>query len=76
MGHAIAAHPEVAYAAATTGSTNIVATVIVRDTRHLYEYLTHRLGGLPGVLTVETAPIIGTLKRTGALRPYGTRTLV
>ena len=65
-GRAVAAHPEVPYAAATTGPTNLAISAVFRDTRHLYEYLTTRLTGLPGVRSVETAPIIGTLKRAGS----------
>ena len=67
-GQAIAAHPEIPFAAATTGPTNLVASAVFRDTRHLYEYLTGDLAGLPGVSSVQTAPIIRTLKRTGSVR--------
>ena len=66
-GQAIAAHPEIPFAAATTGPTNLVASALFRDTRHLYEYLTGELAGLPGVSSVQTAPIIRTLKRTGSV---------
>jgi DNA-binding Lrp family transcriptional regulator len=62
-GRAVAAHPEVPFAAATTGPTNLVVSAIFRDTRQLYEYLTTRLAGLPGLQSVETAPIIGTVKK-------------
>ena len=65
-GRAVAAHPEVPFAAATTGPTNLVVSAIFRDTRQLYEYLTTRLAGLPGLQSVETAPIIGTMKKEGA----------
>ena len=65
-GRAVAAHPEVPFAAATTGPTNLVVSAIFRDTRQLYEYLTTRLAGLPGLQSVETAPIIGTVKKEGA----------
>jgi hypothetical protein len=44
-----------------------VASAVFRDARHLYEYLTGELAGLPGVSSVQTAPIIRTLKRTGAV---------
>jgi DNA-binding Lrp family transcriptional regulator len=64
-GRAVAAHPEVPFAAATTGPTNLVVSAIFRDTRQLYEYLTTRLAGLPGLQSVETAPIIGTMKKEG-----------
>jgi DNA-binding Lrp family transcriptional regulator len=66
-GRALAAHPEVPFAAATTGPANVVATALFRDTQHLYEYLTGPLAALPGVSSVETAPIIRTLKRTGSI---------
>jgi DNA-binding Lrp family transcriptional regulator len=66
-GQAIAAHPEIPFAAATTGPTNLVASALFRDTGHLYEYLTGELAGLPGVTSVQTAPIIRTLKRTASV---------
>ena len=67
-GRALATHPEIPFAAATTGPANLVASAVFRDTRHLYEYLTGELARLPGVTSVETAPIIRTLKRTGSVR--------
>ena len=67
-GNALAAHPEIPFAAATTGPTNLVASAVFRDTRHLYEYLTGELAALPGVSSVQTAPIIATFKRTGSVR--------
>jgi DNA-binding Lrp family transcriptional regulator len=66
-GSALAAHPEIPFAAATTGPANLVASAVFRDTQHLYEYLTGELAALPGVTSVETAPIIRTLKRTGSV---------
>jgi DNA-binding Lrp family transcriptional regulator len=67
-GRALAAHPEIPFAAATTGQTNLVASAVFRDVPHLYEYLTGELASLPGMRSVETAPIIRTLKRTGSVR--------
>ncbi len=66
-GRALAAHREIPFAAATTGPTNLMASAVFRDTQHLYEYLTGELAGLPGVSSVQTAPIIQTLKRTGSV---------
>ena len=66
-GRALAGHPEIPFAAATTGPANLVASALFRDTLHLYEYLTGELAALPGVTSVETAPIIRTLKRTGSV---------
>ena len=54
---------EVPFAAATTGPTNLAVSAVFRDTRHLYEYLTTELPGVPGVQSMETAPVIRTLKR-------------
>jgi DNA-binding Lrp family transcriptional regulator len=67
-GRAIAAHPEIPFAAATTGATNLAASAVFADTRQLYEYLTTRLAGLPGLQSVESAPVIGTVKRLGRLQ--------
>jgi DNA-binding Lrp family transcriptional regulator len=66
-GTALARHPEIPFAAATTGPTNLVASAVFRDAEHLYEYLTGELASLPGMRSVETAPIIRTLKRTGSV---------
>lgn len=65
VGEAISHHPEVPFVAATTGPTNLVASLACRDARALYEYLTGRLGALEGIRQVETAPIVQTLKRAG-----------
>jgi DNA-binding Lrp family transcriptional regulator len=64
-GRAVAAHPEVPFAAATTGPTNLAVSAVFRDTRQVYAYLTTKLAGIAGLRSVESAPIIGTLKRTG-----------
>ena len=68
-GRAIAAHPEIPFAGATTGATNLAASAVFRDTRELYTYLTTRLADLPGLQSVESAPIIGTVKRTARTEP-------
>ncbi|MDV9176249.1 Lrp/AsnC family transcriptional regulator [Streptomyces sp. W16] len=67
VGTALARHPEIAFAAATTGPTNIVASVVCCDVGGLYDYLSERIGALEGVRHVETAPVIRSLKRAGTL---------
>lgn len=66
VGQALAGHPEVAFAAATTGPSNLLASVIAADGHALYLYLADRLGSLPGIGEIETAPIQRTVKRAGA----------
>ncbi|WP_116199929.1 Lrp/AsnC family transcriptional regulator [Amycolatopsis circi] len=62
-GAALAEHPEVAFAAATTGPTNLYATAVCASQRELYRYLTTSVAALPAVAHVETAPVIKTVKR-------------
>ncbi|MFI7538273.1 Lrp/AsnC family transcriptional regulator [Streptosporangium sp. NPDC049376] len=59
-GEALASHPEVVFAAATTGPTNLAATVICTDAHDTFRYLTQRLAALPAITHVETTPIIQT----------------
>lgn len=62
-----AAHPQVALAAVTSGATNLLLAVGCRDVADLYDYVAHRLGPLAGVRSVETAPVIRTVKRAGSV---------
>jgi DNA-binding Lrp family transcriptional regulator len=63
VGTALAKFPEVAYVTATTGPANLAACVVCRDEEMLYEFLTAKVGALPGVERVETAPVIRTVKQ-------------
>jgi DNA-binding Lrp family transcriptional regulator len=67
VGAALSHHREVVFAAATTGPSNLAATVVCRDAPALYDYLTHGIGALPGVDRVETAPHIRTVKQLGTV---------
>lgn len=62
-GRALAAHPEIAFAAATTGPHNLVASGVFRGDHDLHHYLDHRVGSLPGIQSIETAPILREVKR-------------
>jgi DNA-binding Lrp family transcriptional regulator len=66
-GEALAEHPEVAYACATTGATNLHAVVLCTDIHALYMYLTTRVSALSAVRQVETAPILHSMKSAGSL---------
>ncbi|WP_369215113.1 Lrp/AsnC family transcriptional regulator [Streptomyces flavofungini] len=69
VGRAMAGHPEVAHASATTGPSNLVASVLTRDTAELYAYLSRTLGPLEGVRHVETAPYLRRFKQLTYPRP-------
>lgn len=62
-GAALAQHPEIAFAAATTGPTNLFASVVCAGQRELYGYLTTRVAALPAITHIESAPVIRTVKR-------------
>ncbi|MEU4252713.1 AsnC family transcriptional regulator [Amycolatopsis sp. NPDC026612] len=59
---ALATHPELALVAATTGPANLVAQALCPDAAALHHYLTHRLGALDAIRTLETAPVLRTVK--------------
>ncbi|MBE1588738.1 Lrp/AsnC ligand binding domain-containing protein [Nonomuraea angiospora] len=56
-------------AATPTGPANLMANVVCRDDAAFYRYLTESLGALPAIGRIETAPIIRTVKRFGAVLP-------
>lgn len=72
-GEALARHPEIPFVAATTGTSNLVASVLCRDDYDLYRYLTERVASLDGVTAVEVTPVIRTVKRAATTVPATTR---
>lgn len=69
----LAAHEELAVVAATTGPTNLVAVALCAGAADLHRYLVHRLGALDAVHTLETSPVVQTLKTTSPVIPAATR---
>jgi DNA-binding Lrp family transcriptional regulator len=69
VGRALAEHPEVPFVAATTGTTNLMATVLCRDDHDLYRYLTEQIAGLDGVSSLEVVLIIRSVKRAATVLP-------
>jgi DNA-binding Lrp family transcriptional regulator len=63
VGEALAAHDEIAHAAATAGPCNMVATAVVRNSADLYTYLSGPLGRLEGVQHVEASPFLRRVKQ-------------
>lgn len=64
-GHALAAHPAVHGAFATTGTANLLAAVWVRDLAHLYRFVSEDLAGL-GIAHAETVVVGQAVKRPGS----------
>ncbi|MGW4231687.1 Lrp/AsnC family transcriptional regulator [Streptomyces sp. NPDC004980] len=64
VGRAVTDRPEVRFAAAVTGRTNLVISVLCRTTDDLYDFLTERIGALGDVHTAET---VLTLRRVKTL---------
>jgi DNA-binding Lrp family transcriptional regulator len=65
VGEEIADHPEVPFAAAVSGSANLVATVVCRDTEQLYRYVTTRISAVAGVRQLEISPMLRRIKQAG-----------
>ncbi|QMU80721.1 Lrp/AsnC family transcriptional regulator [Streptacidiphilus sp. PB12-B1b] len=66
-GETLAGHPQVNFAAATTGISNLYASVRCPTGTALYAYLTGPVAALPGLLSVETAPSTRVLKGAAAI---------
>ncbi|MFD5148519.1 Lrp/AsnC family transcriptional regulator [Streptomyces sp. NPDC058401] len=67
VGATLGRHPEVPFAAAVTGTANLLAVVICKDTDALYTYLTERIGAVPGIQQMEVIPTLRNVKRAGML---------
>ncbi len=65
VARALAEHEELAFVAATTGATNLVAQAMCADPVALHRYLTTRLAALPAIRTLESAPVLVTVKAAG-----------
>jgi DNA-binding Lrp family transcriptional regulator len=62
---AMAGHAELAAVMSTTGPVNLVAQALCESPADLHRYLTRRLGAVDGIHTLETTPVLQTVK-TGA----------
>ncbi len=65
---ALSDHPQVRFAAATTGQANLLVAVAAADLDALYAFLTTAVGALELITGIETVPILATVKRTGIIR--------
>ncbi|MFG1908253.1 Lrp/AsnC family transcriptional regulator [Kribbella sp. NPDC048928] len=62
VGRALAEHTEVAFVAATTGSTSLFAAIGSHSPDGLYRYLTTDIAGQAGVTQVNLTPVLRTVK--------------
>jgi DNA-binding Lrp family transcriptional regulator len=63
VGARLADHLELAFAAAMTGRTNIMASALCADPAELYRYITTKVAAIEGVHTVETVPQLTRVKQ-------------
>jgi DNA-binding Lrp family transcriptional regulator len=67
-GQALSRHPQVRFTAATTGPANLLVAVAAADLNALYTFLTSTVGPIDRLTSIETTPILSTVKRTGLTR--------
>nr|WP_231117607.1 Lrp/AsnC family transcriptional regulator [Mycobacterium intracellulare] len=71
VGQRIAAHDQIAFAGATSGSKNLMAIAICRDAQDLYRYLSEQLGQIEEVMGYEVNIRTQRLKQHGSLVAHG-----
>ncbi|MBK3565301.1 MULTISPECIES: Lrp/AsnC family transcriptional regulator [unclassified Streptomyces] len=64
-GELLSAHPETTFAAAVTGSANLLVTVTCRTMDDLFSYVTTKVGALEAVRQVDVVPVLHRLKQAG-----------
>ncbi|MFD0163727.1 Lrp/AsnC ligand binding domain-containing protein [Streptomyces decoyicus] len=69
VGETLATHPDIAFAAAITGTSNLVASGVFRTPGDLYDYIDRQIGPLPGIQSIETAPTLREVKRLAPALP-------
>ncbi|MER7765515.1 AsnC family transcriptional regulator [Kitasatospora sp. NPDC096140] len=67
VGRALAAHRELAFVAATTGPSNLVALALCTDPADLHRYVTEQLGAVKEITALESSPVLRTLKAAGPI---------
>ncbi len=64
----LSAHPQVRFTSATTGPTNLVIALSAADLNDLYTFLIATVGPLKQITSIDTTPLLATIKRTGLIR--------
>ncbi|UPW08410.1 Lrp/AsnC family transcriptional regulator [Gordonia terrae] len=70
-GTELAAHDEVAFAAAISGERNLMVSLICRDTAHFYDYLRTRVAAIEGVTGYSVSIRMRRLKQNASLVVQG-----
>ncbi|MBK6014630.1 Lrp/AsnC ligand binding domain-containing protein [Streptomyces sp. MBT53] len=68
-GRRLSRHPQVRFASAITGATNLLVAVAATDLDALYRFVSDTIGALPRISTLEVTPLLSGVKRTGLVRP-------
>jgi DNA-binding Lrp family transcriptional regulator len=63
VGARLADHAELAFAAAITGSANLMASAVCRDAEALYRYVTTKVAAIEEVRTLEIVPLMTRVKQ-------------
>jgi DNA-binding Lrp family transcriptional regulator len=61
----------VAFAAAISGPSNLMASVSCRDLDQLYRFATSSVGVIDGIQAVEISPVLRHVKQAGAIVSRG-----
>lgn len=65
-GEQLAGHPEVAFAAAVSGSANLAASILCRDLEDLYQYVTTKISAAAGLRQLAISPVLRRTKQAGS----------
>jgi DNA-binding Lrp family transcriptional regulator len=65
-GEQLVGHPEVAFAAAVSGSANLAASILCRDLEDLYQYVTTKISAATGLRQLEISPVLRRTKQAGS----------
>ncbi|MZD06260.1 AsnC family transcriptional regulator [Streptomyces sp. SID5785] len=71
VGLALARHDEVAFAAAVSGTHNIMASIACRDAEDFYRYLTTRVAAIGGIDAYSVSIRVRRLKQAASLITHG-----
>jgi len=65
-GEQLARHPEIAFAAAVSGSANLAASILCRDLEDLYQYVTTKISTVAGLRQLAISPVLRRTKQAGS----------